>query len=515
MVQRIRLFATARPLALTLPAALLALLAFSLWRLDALPAWWDEGWTLAVARTWLEQGFYGRLLDGQIVAPGLQAAFPVTAPVALSMQLFGVGLWQGRLFGVLCALAAIGLLYLLAAALYDRPMANATLFILLLTPMHPQLHPILMGRQVLAEMPMLAYLLVGYCGLLLALRGAAGWVLLAALGWGLGLAAKSQPLPFWAVSVLAPLAYAALARQRRSAALLAAGAAGALAIAFLAPLAQAALLAGNTAPPQPLSGLYAVTSFALTGPARVRALIMTLILGLPTIAGLCYAGLRWLSSARGTGAPDAAALVQLALLSMAASWLAWFVLLSMGIERYLFPAVFIAAPFIALMLRVLTSDFNLPATLGGVSALLRGRLDRRGAGALVALLMLAFSVPLTVQTVVGEYLTAGDYSTQAVAAYLNAQTPPDARIETYESELHFFLRRPYHYPPDQLHVEMNQRLFLGRDVPIDYDPLAADPDYLVVGRFGRMWQLYDRALADGAFRLIQTFGHYRVYERVR
>src|SRR5262249_46450932 len=135
------------------PLVALLFMAAGLWNLDGAAVWWDEGWTLSVARNWVERGHYGRLLGGQLAPPGLQAAFPVTAPIALSMRLFGVGLWQGRLFGVLCLFVALALIYYLALHLYSRPIAFGTLAVLLLTPMHPFLHPLLMGRQVLAEMP--------------------------------------------------------------------------------------------------------------------------------------------------------------------------------------------------------------------------------------------------------------------------------------------------------------------------------------------------------------------------
>src|SRR6266545_829549 len=92
------------------PLAALALLAIGLWNLGAPGMWWDEGWTLSVARNWVERGHYGRLLDGQLAPPGLEASLVVTAPIALSMRLFGVGIWQGRLFGVLCMLVAFALL---------------------------------------------------------------------------------------------------------------------------------------------------------------------------------------------------------------------------------------------------------------------------------------------------------------------------------------------------------------------------------------------------------------------
>src|SRR5512133_1326747 len=90
--------------------ALLGILVVAVWRLDlAPPLSWDEGWTLTLARTWVEQGNYGLPLDGQLRAPGLNAAFPVTAPVALSLKILGVGAWQGRLPGVLFTLVAMAL----------------------------------------------------------------------------------------------------------------------------------------------------------------------------------------------------------------------------------------------------------------------------------------------------------------------------------------------------------------------------------------------------------------------
>ena len=59
-------------------------------RLESVPPpWWDEGWTLSVARNWEEIGHYGRLLVGQPVPRGIDAAFHVTGAVALSFWLFG------------------------------------------------------------------------------------------------------------------------------------------------------------------------------------------------------------------------------------------------------------------------------------------------------------------------------------------------------------------------------------------------------------------------------------------
>ena len=55
----------------------------------------------------------------------------------------------------------------------------------------------------------------------------------------------------------------------------------------------------------------------------------------------------------------------------------------------------------------------------------------------------------------------------------------------------------------------------GEPVGINYDPFAADPDYLVLGRQNRFWDFYDPFVKSGQFRLIQKYGSYEILERVR
>ena len=61
------------------------------------PLWWEEGWTLCVARQWVETGHYGCLLNGQPAPPILAGHFPVVASIAAGFRLFGV---QNLLDGV-------------------------------------------------------------------------------------------------------------------------------------------------------------------------------------------------------------------------------------------------------------------------------------------------------------------------------------------------------------------------------------------------------------------------------
>src|ERR1044071_759003 len=94
------------------------ILTGAVWRLESVPPiWWDEGWTFSVARNWVELGRYGRLAGGEWIPRGLEAGFPVTASVALSFRLFGVGVYQARLVAVIFALTALALLYGVAFSL--------------------------------------------------------------------------------------------------------------------------------------------------------------------------------------------------------------------------------------------------------------------------------------------------------------------------------------------------------------------------------------------------------------
>ena len=50
---------------------------------------------------------------------------------------------------------------------------------------------------------------------------------------------------------------------------------------------------------------------------------------------------------------------------------------------------------------------------------------------------------------------------------------------------------------------------------IDYDSVAADPDYLVVGIWCRYYKCYDSVLNDKVFKLVRVFGPYAIFERIR
>jgi hypothetical protein len=498
------------------PVTLIGLaLILAAWKLDSTPpVWWDEGWTLSVARNWAMTGYYGRLLDGVPSTPTLSAAFPVVAPIALSFRIFGVGVWQGRLSSVMFLAGALALLYFLARHLYQRHVARLTLVLLVVVFPHPSIYPPYLSRQALGELPMLFFLLAGYAACLAAWR-VPRWWWVASLCWGIALDAKQQTFPFWLASLSVPLAALALRRQWRRAAWLMFGLIGSVAIWRGLDWLVHQLLAGYHAPAIGFTGLQEVTAIVFTTSARLTALKAALIFGLPVLCGLGSTAWNWLRR-DGVGPLEEVSLVRSMLLVLTASWWAWFVLASAGWIRYFFPVAFLGSLFVAALLYDLTRGFDAHWIAATVRATLTTkRLTRQSVAFLFGTFLIALIMGLGARTLYRVVHMPGDTSVEETARFLNHVLPVSARIETYDSELFFLLERPYHYPPDQVHVDLIRRAFVEPNASIQYDPLAADPDYLVVGPFSQWTRLYAPVLADGAFRLWRTEGLYNIYQRVR
>ncbi len=482
------------------------------------PLWWDEGWNLSVARNWVERGHYGRFLAGEPIAGGLEATFPTTGLIGISFHLFGVGIWQGRLVGILCTIAALGLMYYLALRLYNRSVAWTTLFVILLLTPDPNTHCIYMGRQALAEMPMLFYLLAGYALFWLALNRSAWFLGLAIAFWGISLISKAQAVPFWVVSLLIPLLLASSRKKWRVAALFAFGMAGSLVLFQLARWFQEFIRPGYSV--APLKGIYDVTALVFEGDSRLFALKKVIESGLPALLSLALTTYRFLRKETLAGFPENIDLMRIALLGLGMSYLIWYMALSVGFGRYLLPPLFISSIFVAATLYDLTNRFDFRSTLSQLTEAFRNRqYNQKVGGILLSFLMVISTVGPAIKyggIVWQNYFANAGQAMMKTVQYLHGHTPPDSLIETYESEIHFLLNRKVHYPPDQVHVELNRRTFLGQNVPIPYDPLAQDPDYLVVGFQARMWGLYHSVVAKGAFRLVQWYPpYYFIFERVR
>lgn len=480
------------------------------------PLWWDEGWTLTAARNWLERGHYGPYLDGQPAARGMEGAFTYTVPIAAVFHIFGVGVFQGRFVQVLFTLSTLALVGYMAWRFYGASVAVAALAILTLMPAYPSLHPVILGRQVLGEAPAFFYLMAGYACLLMFIPGRellAG--ILAVVFWSLAINTKTQILPFWAVSIVVPLACTLYYKRWRLAVFIAMLLVMSIAGAELAIAIWSEWIKSQTVPRVTVTGMYEAIATGGTLPARLFSLISLVIFGLPTLIGLSAGVWRFLSiEIRELSEEN---IVKLSILALATSWFAWYLLLSVGWIRYLFPATLLASIFLAKLLADLTNQFDASITLNRVYLMFsRCKFTMPNVGAFLTILIIFISVPRGMYMLYRVYVVEADVSVKEAAEFLNTYTPPDALVESYDSELFFYLNRRYHFPGDQLHVDLIRRTFLyEQNRRIDYDPLASNPDYLVVGPQTKQWRLYDAVVKSGTFRLIRSYARYQVYERVR
>ena len=486
------------------------------------PLWWDEGWNLALARNWVVSDHYGQLLAGAPRSAGLSGSFPIITPLALSFNILGVGIWQARIVGVLFMVGAYLWMASLAGRLYTPRVGLVTMLVLTLAPIADELQPLLIGRQVLGEMPMMFFLLTGYGFLYMALERRPAYILAAALSWGIAFRTKAQVPPFLLVSILIPLGISLLKRSWRIAGLLIISLFGLWITQIGVGWAKGFILGDLLIPEEAVLGLYQVTALVFDLEVRRTALQHVLSFGLPTLLGLGFAGWEVLPVLQRDQSLAPEKVVKTALLSLVGSWIGWYLLLGMMWIRYLFPSVFIGSLFAAAVLGSWTDNFDFRATFQNLKTGFWRDENRtksqyswiRPLAGLLLTVWLGVAFLSTIVILVLSFMTAGAERPDLAAEYLNNNIPTTALIETYDSELLFLGTGLFHYPPDEIHVQLIRREFIDAGTILDYDPLAADPDFLVVGPFSRRYRLYDPVLKTGQFELVAEVPGYEIYQRV-
>lgn len=478
------------------------------------PLFFDEGWTVCVARTWVEIGHYGCLLRGEPAPPSLAAHFPVVASVAASFTLFGVGVWQTRLVGLLYTFGAFLLLYLLTRRLYGRSVAIAALALLMLVPLKWSIHPLYIGRQVLGEMPLLCFLLAGFVCFLRS-RQRPLWLVAAIVCWALALMTKAQVAPFLIVSFAGAMVLLGLRRNWSAVRGLGIAMIGSWSGFRILIEAKSWLLSGHTMAHPPIDGMTEAIALVFVPAIRLETIQLLFVSWAEYPLGLAYAAWR---VHRTSGSQDQASLeqtTQTMLVLLAGSWLAWFAFLSAGEPRYALPGLFLAAPFTAVLFYDTTRGFNVAFVSSALLGLVqRRRVTSEGLKAVVVVVLLLVMGWVALQERYAFRAREDDRDLFAVTQYLHSATPTTALIETYDSELFLFLNRPYTYALPRHLVEIIRRE-QGQPQVVTYDPLQSKPDYLVVGEYGRWAGFYKPLIAQNRVRLVTTIGRYQIYEPVR
>lgn len=472
------------------------------------PIVWDEGWTATVARNWVERGFYGMYLNGEPAPPSQSAAFPSVLSIAAAFQFFGIGFWQARFVSVMYMMGAFAGLYALARSLYNSRVA--VLSLLLLVPFAAMVHmqALYIGRNILAEPPMLFFLLMGFLFYSKAVQAkkttaTAVSVLAAILMWSLALVSKAQPLPFWIVSLLFGGIYCMYVRRWRAASLTFVMMIASLGMMRAWAFGMELFLGEHTLPSPPVPGLVNLLTIAPYLDVRINTLFTFLLTGLLLFFGLVVATQKW---PRDNVREDFSEhITGLVVLVFVWSWLFWFLLLSIGWERYLFPASFVGSIFVALLFdRYVIPFFQ------------RARTPRprysfaRYAIAVSTIAVSVFYLILTAWQIVPQ-IQFTSYA-RDTTAWLNENVPRAALIETYEMEILFGLDARAHYPPDVVNVEMNYQREIDPTRALSYDPRAVNADYVVVGYVANRFHLYDELLRDSRYSPIMRIGSYTIYQ---
>ena len=332
--------------------------------------------------------------------------------------------------------------------------------------------------------------------------------------WSAALISKNQTLPFWAVSMLAILFVASVRRDSfilRSSLSIFVGTiiAWRLMLRIQHGLETNLLLYGA-----PMQGLLEVTGWVPVWEIRLQALSFIAKAALPLLFGLVYTFFLEKAKWKSGGDPEPLFYLRLGYWSFICSWLLWFATLAMPWNRYLYPPVFLGSVFVAALVVRLTDGLRIQRVIDSTGTMLRKlQVNFDGLAALFCIVLISYMATIMLRNAI--HTTPND-DAEKVSQYLNQATPADASIETYDSELLLLVQRRFHYPPDQIQVELNKRAFLHQQVEIPYDPMQADPDYIVIGPYSNSWSLYNSTvLRQDTWKLIYELPSYKVYEQVR
>jgi hypothetical protein len=499
----LRLVGLIRPLAIA--ACLLLAVVCATVNLPYAPmTWFDEGSHLHVPKTLVQFGVYAdRGSDGfRYFGPTTGVGPTVLLPIAGVFKVAGIGLLQARLVMAAYLIAALVVFAITVRHLHGEKVALLATLLLLSAP---GINLLYLGRQVLGEVPALAFLMLG---LLLWLKsteqidGGRRLLLGASLCFALTALTKSQftliLAPTFALLFLANLVYYRALRPWHTVLPFLCVGAGAVAgqVGPLLPLIGTDELSRTLALAREASG-GAIFVFS---PSRVLSSLKFLLgadlMGAWVLPGLIYG----LALAR----PRSLQGARHGLLAIfACVGLGWFAFASIGWPRYAFPGLAVAAIFAARLLVDL---------LGSIKPISwKPHLATARYVALAALIVLLPGTALVEQ--LRTVAATPDSSPQRMAAYLNATVPLTDIVEGWEPELGFLTDHPYHYPSSGwLDRAVRARWLGGAPGSLEYDPLAeAKASYLVVGKFGKYAGVYESFLKRERPELVTSIGEYDLY----
>lgn len=483
--------------------------------------WFDEGSHLHVPKALVTMGVYADYSSEGLrhYGPTIGVGPTVMLPIAAAFQLFGVGLVQARLVMVAYLAAATLLMGLLAGRLLGLRSALVATPLLLTMP---AIGMVEYGRQVLGEVPGLAFMAAGFLLWFAHWRRSRWWELaLAGLLLGLSVVTKYQYLLVLGLSLLAAWGMNVLFFKLPQRFFLIPGIVTALVfgawqmftLIYLGPATvgeNLAMLREFTA------GAAAVFSPTLMRRAvgelfSAKSFLWTLF------PALLYGGYALLRPSDRLHPSDKMNLSQeqrqqlaiLYLLSLIN--LAWYIVASVSWLRYAFLGLAFSTFFVAWMFRDLTANFS-PGQLW--QAVRNGR-RAVGYGGLTLLLWLGVMLAAPAARLSWAIASAPPDDSMQMAALMEREVPLNARVETWEPQMGFLTDHRYHYPPQSLLNRAVRQVWLG-ETPVaelyDFSELA--PDFVLIGEFGRWVNVYPvERLQQAGYERVEMLGQFELYRR--
>ncbi len=457
------------------------------------PIWWDEGWTILVAKNWASNGHYGRYYLGQPIGRGLEATFLLVSPIAFIFKYISLDINYVRAFQSLLTFLSLTLLFSALKNYLNFKSVAISILILFCCSVQPLLNPLFVSSQIISESLMLLFLLLGcvYVNSFINNYQVKNFLMYIFL-FTLVIISKPQPLPFLTTGFIVLSIVYILSNQYLRAALF-----------FISPfliwfLSYSAnyIFSYFFIPVEPISihGLTKVVAFDFSLIQLKNNLSIIFHEGLIatlSIAIVFYYLIRNVQKK----------IIDKFLIfyfTLVFTWFIWFVFFSIGWQRYFYPIFFLSTPFFAIFL--LEHLYNIFVL-------------KEYKKIIVSFLIM----PIVCISVINTFklLRTSNIdeiiSTKAVAEYINSISSKDSIIETYDPEVQFFLDRKYTYPSDQVHVHLNNNSFRYANEAIKYTSISNNPSYLVMSSFVQSWGLYDKDIKSNKYNLLNCLHQYCIY----
>jgi hypothetical protein len=494
-------------------AAIGLVLFLALYHLTGYPVtWFDEGSHLHVPKSIELFGVYADYSSEgfRYYGPTVGIGPTIMLPIAGVFRILGMGLLQARLVIVLYLLGTIYVFYRFTDKFQGVRLAWVATALLVVTRGVGLLE---YGRQVLGEAPGFFFLMVGLW-LWFSAWERAGWLRLILVGLFLGLSTvtKNQYLlilaPTLGFAWFTNLVYYRKLPQRFFIV------PGLLTVACYAIWQSILVLSlGPATASENLQSLrVATTGAALVFSPELMKRGIQELLSLKVYLG-------WLAPVLVYGfllaLPRRKEGQQWGLLfTLVGMNLVWYVVASISWIRYAFPGLAISSLFVARFFHDITDGFKWDLKEFWQNIRQGEKIVTVSAIRGVFLVWLAAMLVLPLGQSLRDIVVPPFNAPKVMAAYMDANVPTSALVETWEPEMGFLTDHKYHYPPQLLLDTAVGYIWRHGPAPSQsyhfMEPTA--PEYVLVGEFSRWVNLYPTGQLSAHYSLVTSIGGYELYK---